>query len=158
VNVRATVIGGVTEYCAPGNETVCPGFEVDGSFGPLASRSRPDHEPELAFDAIIEEWSFWSAGEDAPQWIQFTMPDPVGITEIRATVYQNPPSDTVHEVELLIDGDWVLVETWTGFTTTGDVLVWTPDEPILNVDAFRITTIASESWPEWFDIEFDTLE
>jgi hypothetical protein len=36
--------------------------------------------------------------------------------------------------------------------------VWTPDEPLYDVDAFRITTLESESWPEWFDIEFDTLE
>ena len=160
MSVLATVIGGVTEYCAPGSEALCPGYEapppVEDVVGPVASRSGPYNGPELAFDRSLEEWSVWSAHELAPQWIGFNMPDPVAITEIRATVYQNPSSDTVHEVELLIDGEWVLVETWAGFTTTGDMLVWTPDEPIPYVDAFRITTVASESWPEWFDIEFDT--
>lgn len=160
--VLATVIGGVTEYCAPGNEALCPGFEapppVEDAIGPVASQSGPHNGPELAFDGSLEEWSVWSSHDDAPQWIGFNMPDPVAITEIRATVYQNPPSDSVHEISLLIDGEWVVVETWEGFTTTGDVLVWAPDEPIFNVDAFRITTLSSESWPEWFDIEFDTLE
>jgi hypothetical protein len=160
--VLATVIGGVTEYCARGSEALCPGYEapppVEEVIGPVASQSGPDNGPELAFDGSLEEWSVWSPHEVAPQWIGFNMPDPVAITEIRATVYQNPPSESVHEISLLIDGEWVVVETWAGFTTTGDVLVWTPDDPVFNVDAFRITTLESESWPEWFDIEFDTLE
>jgi hypothetical protein len=160
--VLATVIGGVTEYCAPGSEDLCPGYEappsVEDVIGPVASRSGPYNGPELAFDGSLEEWSVWSSGEVAPQWIGFNMPATVAITEIRAIVYQNPPSDSVHEISLLIDGEWVVVHTWTGYTTTGDRLVWTPDEPVYDVDAFRITTLSSESWPEWFDIEFDTLE
>ena len=102
--------------------------------------------------------SFWSSGADAPQWIKIDLPEPAAVTEVRFTVYQNPPGDTVHELELLVDGDWIPGETFRGFTTTGDILTWRPAEPTENVAALRITTTASPSWPEWFEIEVDTTD
>lgn len=157
ITVVATTVNGVVEHCVSGFEAVCPGVDEPTTLvGPSASASRPGQGPELAFDAIAEGDSFWSSGGETPQWIQFTMPDLVGLTEIRGTVFQNPPSDTVHEIEVRIAGEWVLVHTWSGFTSTGDVLTWTPDAPVVDVEAFRITTTVSDSWPEWFDIEFDT--
>ena len=154
IEVLATMIGGEVEYCAAPD--LCPGVEPTEGSAVSASASRPGQGSELAIDGLIGGESFWSSGADAPQWIQYTMFEPVSLTEIRAHVFQNPASETIHELELLVAGEWRLVETWAGFTTTGDVLSWTPTEPMSDVEAFRITTLSSDSWPEWFELEFDT--
>lgn len=156
IEVLVTMIGGDIEYCSPTIPSLCPDVGPPGDSAASASASRPGQGPDLAIDGWAADDSFWSSGADAPQWFQYTMPDPVVVTEIRAIVFQNPPSETVHELEVLVAGEWRLVETWTGFTTTGDVLAWSPSTPVEDVEAFRITTLSSESWPEWYEVEFDT--
>ena len=86
--------------------------------------------------------------------------DPVGVPgatpveQLRFVVFQNPPSDTVHELEFLIDDEWQLAERYERFTTTGDVIEWTaPPEGQVVIDGFRMTTLSSLSWPEWYEIE-----
>jgi hypothetical protein len=118
-----------------------------------ASASRPDHGPELAFDGGAAEQSFWSSGADAPQWIRFDFPEPTAVTALRFTVFQNPSSDTEHQLEVIVEGEWTVVATFSGFTATGDVLVWEPDSGSQVIVAFRITTLKSLSWPEWYEIE-----
>lgn len=156
VRVLATIIGGATEYCAPEAEALCPGYEPPEGPRGTASASRSGHGPQLAFDGLATGESFWSSGADAPQWIRVDFAEPVRLNEIRFVVYQNPPSDTVHALELLVDGEWRQVETFRGFTATGDVLTWRPRSPLEHVEAFRMTTLESLSWPEWYEIEVDT--
>ncbi len=155
VEVLATVIGGTTEYCAPGFETLCPGYTIPESPVASASRSREGHGPELVFDGSATGESFWSSGGDPPDWIRVDLPGPQTVTEIRFVVFQNPPGETVHELEVLVDGEWTLVETFRGATETGDLLTWRPPTPLAGVSAFRMTTLESLSWPEWFEIEID---
>jgi predicted amidohydrolase YtcJ len=157
VRLMATIIGGVTEFCLAGAEAWCPGIEPR-AIQASASASRAGHGPDLVLDGVVGGESFWSSGADAPGWIRIDLAEPATVTAVRFTVYQNPPGDTVHELELLIDGDWIPVETFQGFTTTGDVLTWRPAEPMENVVALRMTTTASPSWPEWFEIEVDTAD
>lgn len=114
--------------------------------------SRDGQGPELAFDGSIDPESFWSSGADAPQWIQYDFPEPVLLAELAFTVYQNPPGSTVHNLEVMVGGGWTLVETFDGPTETGQILRWTPDAAIDGVEAFRMTTVESLSWPEWFEI------
>ena len=156
VEVLATVIGGTTEYCAPGFEAVCPGYTVPESPVASASRSRDGHGPELVLDGSATGESFWSSGGDAPDWIRVDFPGSSTVTEIRFVVFQNPPGETVHELEMLVDGEWTLVETFRGATETGNVLIWRPSTPLAGVSAFRMTTLESVSWPEWFEIEIDS--
>lgn len=158
VQFLATIIGGVTEYCLRGAEDVCPGVEPQAGPTATASASRAGKGPELVFDGSVDGESFWSSGADPPQWIMVDLPTSGTVTEIRFVVYQNPPSDTVHELEVRVDGEWSLVETFQGFTTTGDILTWRPASPMENVSAFRMTTIESLSWPEWAEIEVDTTD
>ena len=54
-----------------------------------------------------------------------------------------------------MDGQWALVERFTGFTATGDVLEWRPESPT-EIEGLRMTTVASAFWPEWFEVEIDT--
>ncbi|GBD84792.1 amidohydrolase family protein [bacterium BMS3Abin02] len=156
VELLMTMIGGTTEFCARGAEQWCPGFEAPEVPDVSASLSRADHGPELAFDGSVNGETFCSSGADAPQWIQVQFPESTTIAEVRFIVFQNPPSDTVHELEVRVDGDWSLVETFQEFTTAGDVLTWTPATPLDNVQVFKMTTLESLSWPEWCEIEIDT--
>jgi len=153
VDVLMTMIGGVTEFCEVGAEAWCPGWAAPQDPQASASASRPGHGPELALDGSAAGESFWSSGADAPQWIQVDLPEPMTVSAIRFIVFQNPPGDTIHEMEVLVDGEWSLVETFSGFTTTGDVLSWEPSPAFESVEAFRMTTLESLSWPEWYEIE-----
>lgn len=158
VQLLATVIGGVTEYCRPGAEAWCPGFDPPTLPEASASASRAGHSPELVFDGRAAGDSFWSSGADAPQWIRIDLPEPSIISEVRFTVFQSPPGDTTHELEILVDGDWLPAETFSSSTATGDILTWRPANPMENISGFRMTTTASPSWPEWFEIEVDITD
>ena len=46
----------------------------------------------------------------------------------------------------------VLVHTFTGSTAEQDVLVYSPEEPLQQVDVVRIVTTASPSWVAWREI------
>ena len=155
VQLLATVIGGVTEFCLPGAAAWCPGSAPPTLNQASASASRSGHGPDQALDGVAEGESFWSSGADAPQWIRVDLPAPATVTEIRLTVYQNPPGATVHNLELLIADEWTAVKTFRGRTATGDILTWRPRSPAENVAAIRITTTDSPSWPEWFEIAID---
>jgi len=82
--------------------------------------------------------------------------DPRTLAGLRLVVYRKPPSDTVHVLELRVDGAWSEATTFRSFTTTGDVLEWRPGHPIDGVEAFHVTTLESASWPEWYEFEIDT--
>jgi hypothetical protein len=155
VEVLMTMIGGVTEFCARSAEAWCPGRSPTATRDVSASSGRPGQGPELAFDGIAAGDSFWSSGADAPQWIRVDFPGPTAVSALRFTVFQNPPSDTVHELEVIVQGEWTLVATFSGFTTTGDVLVWEPSSGSHVIEAFRATTLESLSWPEWYEIKIE---
>jgi len=157
VEILMTMIGGETEFCSRGAEVVCPGWEPTtlAEVSASASASRPDHGPELAFDGSAAGQSFWSSGADAPQWIRVDFPEPTAVTVLRFTVFQNPSSDTEHRLEVIVEGEWTVVATFSGFTATGDVLVWEPDSGSQVIEVFRITTLKSLSWPEWYEIEIE---
>ncbi|MEX0863977.1 MAG: amidohydrolase family protein [Acidimicrobiia bacterium] len=152
-----TVVGGNVEFCRQGQELLCevdPGYEqgLEG-LTVTASSSRDEHVPERALDGSIQGESFWSSGTDPPGWIQVDFDEPATLLGLRFTVFQNPESDTLHVLKLRIEGEWVEVERFETFTATGDVLGWLPDGPVADVEGFRMTTLQSLSWPEWYEIE-----
>ena len=58
--------------------------------------------------------------------------------------------------EFLIDGAWEQAITIAGFTTTGEVLEWaSPSSEAIAIEGFRMTTLGSLSWPEWYEIEIE---
>lgn len=118
-----------------------------------ASGFRDTHTPDLVLDGLAEGDSFWSSGADPPGWIEVEFDEPMTLSGLRFVVFQNPPSDTVHLLEVRVGGEWSEATTFEGFTTTGDVLQWEPTQPLAGVEAFRITTQESLSWPEWYEFE-----
>jgi predicted amidohydrolase YtcJ len=164
----ATMIDGVVHYCdgdlcsqleslRADNDT---GRDVVGPEGlaVTASTSRDLHTPELVLDGSADGESFWSSGADPPGWIEVSFVSPSTVVGVRMVVFQSPPSETVHVLEVRVGGEWTEVETFAGFTTTGDVLEWTPGVAVEGVDRVRITTLESLSWPEWYEIEIDLLD
>jgi predicted amidohydrolase YtcJ len=154
LEVLATFVGGHVEYCGIGAGRICLAGSAEAGFSVSASSSREDHPPELALDGVASGELFWSSGADAPGWLQVDFPEPHLVERLRFVVFQNPPSDTVHELEVLTTEGWTLVERFEGFTTTDDLLEWESGETGL-ISAFRITTLESLSWPEWFEIEIE---
>ncbi|GMR03115.1 MAG: hypothetical protein BMS9Abin20_1480 [Acidimicrobiia bacterium] len=55
-------------------------------------------------DGVTSGDSFWSSGDVVPQWIQIDLPEPMTLSTIRFVVFQDSPSDTIHELEVLVDG------------------------------------------------------
>ena len=146
---------GEVEYCAPGLETWCPQSGTGLEITLTDSASRPGHGPELVRDGSVDGESSWSSGDDPPGWLQIDFAGPTVVEAVRFVVYQNPESETVHELEARIDGQWALVERFAGFTATGDVLEWRPSSPT-ETEGLRMTAVASASWPEWFEVEIVT--
>ena len=154
-----TMIDGQVVFC---DGDLCDSFgEPAVASGPVdgievtASSFRDTHTPDLVLDRSTEGDSFWSSGQDPPGWIQVTFGEPKTISGLRLIVFQNPPSDTVNLLEIRVGGEWREATTFRGFTQTMDVLEWKPDRPVEGVEAFRVTTLESSSWPEWFEFEID---
>jgi predicted amidohydrolase YtcJ len=159
----ATLINGEVHFCegdlcsqfpSSGQVEKEPDDPPDNGLTVVASNSTPGQEPEKAFDGLADGDSFWSSGTDAPGWIEATFKTST-VAAIRLVVFQNPEGDTVHTLDLLVDGEWTEMVTFSGFTTTGDLLEWTPEDPVEGVEGVRVTTTESVSWPEWYEIEVE---
>ncbi len=153
-----TMIDGVVQFCegdpceAFGRLVADPGSGSASGIEVTASAFRDVHTPDLVLDGSAAGDSFWSSGADGPGWIQLRFPEPIALASLRLTVFQSPPSDTVHVVEIMVAGAWSEATVFRQFTTTGDVLEWAPKRPVSGVEAVRITTTRSLSWPEWYEI------
>jgi hypothetical protein len=74
-----------------------------------------------------------------------------GYLESILLVGQYPAGPTVHFLEGLKGTAWVVLGSFRGSTTDGDVLTWLGSA---DVSAFRVTTTQSPSWVAWRDIQF----
>ncbi len=158
LEVLATYLSGAVAYCRPGNLELCPTLADETGMTASASASRPGREPEAALDGVTTGDSFWSSGADPPQWLQVDFAEPTAVERLRFVVFQNPESDTIHELEIMVNGEWRLAERFEGFTATGDVLEWEAGDADTPISAFRMTTLVSLSWPEWYEVEIDVAE
>jgi hypothetical protein len=120
-----------------------------------ASSYAPGFPPQLAADGTQEYWNSYAG---APQWIQFALPAPTDVEAIVLTVAQNPPGRSVHQLWVRKVGEAIaLVHTFDGVTDEGDVLTFTPEEPLIGVDLVRVvTTYVLDLWPAWHEIEILT--
>jgi hypothetical protein len=112
----------------------------------------PDSSPEMAVDG--SRWTYWNAGDYAPQWIAVDLQTPYPVSKIRADITQLPDGDTVHE--LWVAGpnprdDYRLLHTFAGFTHDLDILEQAG--PSEQVEFIKLKTTASPSWIAWREIE-----
>ena len=120
-----------------------------------ASSFAAGYPPQQAAD---ETQDYWNSSAGAPQWIQFELAAPTDVEAIVLTVAQNPPGRSVHELWVRqVGGELILIHTFDGLTNEGDILTFSPDEPLIGVDLVRVvTTSILDLWPAWHEIEILT--
>ena len=120
-----------------------------------ASSFAPGFPPENAADETPE---YWNSSAGTPQWIQFALAAPTDVEAIVLTNAQNPPGRSVHQLWVRKVGEPIaLVHTFDGVTDEGDILSFTPEEPLIGVDLVRVvTTYLPDLWPAWHEVEILT--
>ncbi len=117
-----------------------------------ASRSLPDSPPGAAVDGDFD--TLWSAGGGPTQWIEVLLDRPRDVGTVRLTVSQYPAGDTAHFVYGRTKaGKLILLHGFSGTTTDGQVLSFSPPAPWHDLTAIRVETRASPSWVSWREIE-----
>ena len=118
----------------------------------IATRSLPDQPPSGAVDGSMALW--WGAGDFPMQWIQIDLGQPETIGTIRLVVTQYPAGDTIHQIWVGASQDQLyMLHSFEGYTVDGQVLEFTPDSPLENIQFIRVITRASPSWVGWQEIE-----
>ena len=112
----------------------------------------PGFHAEQAVDG--SPWTYWSAGDWPPQWIEVDLKTPYPLTLIRASITQLPDGQTTHR--FLARGpnpldELKLLGTFSGFTVDQQVLE--QPGPADEVQYIRIETTESPSWVAWREIE-----
>ncbi len=170
IQVLMTMIGGKVEWCAPGNETLCPPASTSLSTSAsapaaqpvpslqtsfpaaTASRSLPDQPPSNALDGSLD--TTWGAGSHPEQWIQIDLGQPRAISVIRLVTSQYPEGETVHQIWAGADeNDLRLIHEFQGITTDGQTLEFRPSASLQGIRFIRIVTTQSPSWVAWREIE-----
>jgi hypothetical protein len=129
-------------------------FEYNLALGKPARASRflPDQPSAGAVDGSTSHW--WGAGSFAPQWVQIDMGQPATIGLIRLVITQSPAGDTLHQLWAGTTSDQLyLLHTFEGYTFDGQVLEFSPDQPVESVRFLRVVTMKSPSWVGWQEIE-----
>lgn len=105
--------------------------------------------------------TFWSAGDDAPQWIEIDLGKPYDIDAVRLLTSQYPEGDTVHRVMGKGAGADDVFHELTRFessTEDGQWLEFSPTQPWSDIRYIRVETLASPSWIAWREVEVITAD
>ncbi|TFH35917.1 MAG: discoidin domain-containing protein [Anaerolineales bacterium] len=117
-----------------------------------ASASLMENPPANLVDENAS--SQWSAGKDAPQWIEIDLGQPYAIQEIRLLVAQWPEGNTSHRIlGRSRDGNFMELHRFSQSTTEGNWLVFSPEDLIQDIQIVRIETMSSPSWVAWGEVE-----
>ena len=118
------------------------------------SRGLPGYEGSLGVDG--DAGTFWSSGDDAPQWIEIDLSQAYDISAVRLLPSQYPAGNTIHRVLGKGPGaDELFYELtrFEGLTEDGQWLGFSPEEPWAGIQHIRVETVASPSWVAWREIE-----
>jgi predicted amidohydrolase YtcJ len=161
LQVWMTMVAGKVEYCATGQEALCPGEQAAEnlpSSGNLALNRTVAASMSLQFspDGAVDgdESTAWGAGDFAPQWIEVDLGAPATITEIRLLAGQSPDGDTQHRI---LAGetrdDLTKIHLFDQFTHDREWLVYQLREPLEDIQFVRVETLASPSWVAWLEVQ-----
>jgi hypothetical protein len=97
--------------------------------------------------------TLWNSGGGPVQWIEIKLDGAQDVRTIRLAVAQSPEGETDHRVFGRTGGDLIELHRFTGFTSEGMTLEFTPPEPWQDLTAIRVETRLSPSWVAWREIE-----
>ncbi|MBE2222172.1 MAG: discoidin domain-containing protein [Anaerolineae bacterium] len=115
-----------------------------------ASRSLPDSPPEYAVDGLVDRG--WVAGSHAEQWIQIDLGQPAEVTSIRLVIDQWPAGLTVHQI-WGGNQELQLLHEFRSTTAIHEILEFSPETSLTDIQTIRVVTLDSPSWVSWFEIE-----
>jgi hypothetical protein len=116
-----------------------------------ASRSAADSPPSHAVDGNAE--STWTAGEDAPHWIEVDLGSAASVSKIALSVSQFPAGPTRHRVWGRGEsGGEALLHEFSGPTSEPQWLEFSPPQPWAGIRYIRVETVSSPSWVAWREI------
>jgi hypothetical protein len=122
-----------------------------------ASSTLPEGPGTYAVDESLD--TSWQSGRDAPGWVKIDLEAAYQIEEIRLLVGQWPEGATIHRIYFRqagttdTRGNWQLFHEFSQPTTDLDWLVFSPEDPIENIQFIMVETISSPSWVSWREIE-----
>jgi len=117
-----------------------------------ASGFLQQYPPANAVDG--DQSSMWSSGGTPPAWIRIDLGSPCTVSGVRLLVEQSPAGQTVHDLYLAgEDGSQTLACTFSGSTSVGQWLEFTPQQAVADVRYVNISTTSSPSWVAWSEIE-----
>lgn len=135
------------------------GFRREGKGANLAlgkpvrvSGHTGDSAGSLAVDGDLG--TLWNSGGGPRQWIEIDLGAEYDIHEFRLTISQYPEGATTHRIlGRSANGQFTVLTTFEGITADGQVLVFTPAQPVAGIRLIRVETINSPSWVAWREIE-----
>jgi hypothetical protein len=132
--------------------TVGGGREISRGRPARSSRFWQDSTPAMAVDGLVE--TVWNAGAFAPQWIEVDLETTAAVAGLRLVTAQAPWTGfTSHRVYGRgADGSTRLLHEFSGITTEGQVLEYSPPLPWTGIRFIRVETVESGSWVAWREI------
>jgi F5/8 type C domain len=117
-----------------------------------ASGEYPGNPASLAVDGSW--WSYWSAGNFPPQWIEVDLGAVLPVTEVDLGITQLPDCNTMHRLyaRSSVAEAYVMLQEFNGFTVDQQTLTYAASEPTA-LRFVRIETTSSCSWVGWREIE-----
>lgn len=120
-----------------------------------ASNSLPDNPPQFVNDG--NHSTVWNSGGGPEQWVTVSIQPGQVVRSIQLVVAQDPSvwGWTVHQIiggGSAFSGPHLLHE-FRGVTHDGQVLTYTPPQPLEGYTYFKIVTTESSSWVAWAEIE-----
>ncbi len=98
--------------------------------------------------------TLWNSGGGATQWIEIDLGAEFSVREFRLTISQYPEGKTIHRIlGRSANGQFTVLTTFEGITADGQVLVFTPAQPVSGIQFVRVETVSSPSWVAWREVE-----
>jgi hypothetical protein len=145
------VVQYVEDYDSLGAPVTGAGANLALNADAKASASTPGQPPSSAVDGDYD--TIWSAGNGPVQWIEVRLDGPQDVAGVRLTVGQFPAGNTIHRVLGRTSAGLQLLHQFEGFTSDGETLAFTPDQPWHDMTAVRVETRQSPSWVAWREVD-----
>jgi hypothetical protein len=117
-----------------------------------ASLFLPDQPPANAVDG--SPGTQWGSGSGPAQWIEIDLGKPSAVSQIILIVAQYPNGSTTHQVWVRgVKDSFRLVHEFKGSMVDNQILDFTFDPALANIQFIRIVTTHGPSWVSWKEIE-----